>query len=403
VRNPIRLVKQKFTEYYRTNSTRIQPPTDFRRREFGFILFDRGIMVRHQGYLQFDEVRDFLQSTVPSHVYYSAALYERPGETMDKKGWLGTDLMFDIDFDHIPTACKDAHGYWICVHCDHTGTGRRPETCPRCGGSKFKDEAWLCETCLDASKAEMLKLVDFLIGDFGFKLEELDVIFSGHRGYHIHVERGDVRLLSQASRKEIVDYIAGTGLKGEYHGLREGSKSSRVEGPQLDARGWPGRLAKGVYDIVSVTAKDTKGVKGHGKKTAQKVAILDAWDRGLPWNVKGVGIKTWLNLAHSGVKKHAAQIDSVVTTDMRRLIRLPDTLHGKTGLRVLHVPIHSLESFDPLKDAVAFQRGSIRVDVRQAHAFRIGDTTYGPFDRERVELPSAAALYLLCKKAASPI
>ena len=106
MRNTIGLVRQVFSEYYRTNSVRIQPPTDYQRREFGFILFDRGIMVRHQGYHQFNEVRAFLQSTVPLHAYYSAALYERPRETMDKKGWLGTDLMFDIDFDHIPTACK---------------------------------------------------------------------------------------------------------------------------------------------------------------------------------------------------------------------------------------------------------------------------------------------------------
>ena len=403
VRNASGLVKQIFSEYYRSNGARIQPPTDFQRREFGFILFDTGTMVRHQGYHHIDEVREFLQSTVPSHAYYSAGLYKRPRETMDRKGWLGTDLMFDIDFDHIPTPCKENHEYWICVHCNHTGTGRRPETCPGCGGGKFKEEAWLCETCLDASKAEMQKLVDFLIVDFGFSTEEIDVIFSGHRGYHVHVEKEEVRLLSQAARKEIVDYIAGTGLKAEYHGLREAEKASRVEGPQIDAKGWPGRLAKGIYDVVSSRSQDTKRGKGRGMSPAQKRLILDAWDRGLSWNVKGVGIKTWLRLAYSGVQKHAAQIDTVVTTDMRRLIRLPDTLHGKTGLKVIHVPIHSLESFDPLKDAIAFHGGSMQVEVRQAHAFRIGDATYGPFVRERVELPFAAALYLLCKNAAIPI
>jgi DNA primase small subunit len=414
------LVKQKFSEYYRTHSARIQPPTDFRRREFGFILFDRGIMVRHQGYHQFDDVRDFLQSTVPSHTYYSAALYERPGETMDRKGWLGTDLMFDIDFDHIPTACKKNHEYWICTRCDHTGTGRRPEVCPHCGENKFKDEAWLCETCLERSKSETLKLINFLIKDFGFGQEEIEVIFSGHRGYHVHIEEMEVRHLNQASRREIVDYVLGTGLVPELHGLKPVSalwdkKTKQSIGPDLNDPGWRGRIAKGVYNVISnqniVSSIDRLQPKKKKYLTINRNDILDAWDRksiysGFPlfWDAfKDINSKDWLKLSNTGVKGLASEVDTVVTTDTRRLIRLPLSLHGKTGLRVMNVPINSLEKFDPLTEAIAFQKGRLRIHVNEAHAFRMGDTTYGPFDRETVELPSAAALYLLCKKAAIPI
>lgn len=415
MRNTIGLVRQVFSEYYRTNSVMIQPPTDYQRREFGFILFDRGIMVRHQGYHQFNEVRAFLQSTVPLHAYYSAALYERPRETMDKKGWLGTDLMFDIDFDHIPTACKKNHEYWICVRCDYSGTGRKPETCPRCEGSKFKAEAWLCETCLEQSKSETLKLINFLIKDFGFDQEEIEVIFSGHRGYHVHIERTEIRQLKQASRREIVDYVLGTGLVPELHGLKRVKKTKQNIGPDLNDPGWRGRIAKSVYNVISnpdsVSAIDGLPQKMKKYLITHKNAILDAWNKksiysGFPlfWGaVKTINAEVWLKLSNTGVKGLASEVDTVVTTDTRRLIRLPLSLHGKTGLKVVKVPINTLDKFDPLVEAIAFKKGKLRIHVNKAHKFRIGDTVYGPYDGEKVELPSAAALYLLCKKAASPI
>ena len=49
--------------------------------------------------------------------------------------------------------------------------------------------------------------------DFGFSLNELHVFFSGHRGYHVHVEDEAVRSLDAMARKEIVDYVTGLGIK----------------------------------------------------------------------------------------------------------------------------------------------------------------------------------------------
>ena len=51
-----------------------------------------------------------------------------------------------------------------------------------------------------------------LENDFGFSLDELHVFFSGHRGYHVHVEEESVRSLDAMARKEIVDYVTGLGL-----------------------------------------------------------------------------------------------------------------------------------------------------------------------------------------------
>ena len=52
-----------------------------------------------------------------------------------------------------------------------------------------------------------------LENDFGFSQDELHVFFSGHRGYHVHIENDAVRSLDAMARKEIVDYVTGLGIK----------------------------------------------------------------------------------------------------------------------------------------------------------------------------------------------
>lgn len=402
-------LKQMFSEYYRENFENIPPPSSMDMREFGFISFRERMMIRHRGFKNSGELKTFIDSFTPSDVYYSAAYYEKPEEQMEKKGWLGADLIFDIDADHISTPCKSEHDYWICEKCQNTGGGAQPEKCPRCGSEKFKNEAWLCETCLDTAKSETLKLVDFLIKDFGFSPGEIETCFSGHRGYHVHIERDDIRQLNQAARKEIVDYITGTGLKVELHGLMEAGerRTKEIVGPDLADPGWNGRIARGVYDILaSSTIEQIEQIEGIKKSATKTVAmnkdtLLGAWNKKAPWSsLKGVGFKTWEKLAYYSTGKQASAIDTVVTTDTHRLIRMPSTLHGKTGLKAIAIPIEELEGFDPFIEAIAFKKGSLNVYVKEAHKFRMGSDIFGPYNRQTVELPTAAAVYLLCKKAA---
>ena len=96
---------------------------------------------------------------------------------MPRKNWLGADLVFDLD----------AEGH-------------------SCG--KFT-----CQECLDKVKADAMKLIDeFLLPDFGFSKGEISVNFSGSRGYHVHVRSGSVMKLDREARREIADYVSGTGL-----------------------------------------------------------------------------------------------------------------------------------------------------------------------------------------------
>lgn len=403
-------VRNKFAEYYQRNS--VQSPSSIERREFGFLLLKERFMLRHKGFEKVDALRSFLKTTVPSDVYYSSAYYERPEEKMEEKGWLGADLIFDIDADHIPTHCDKVHDSWACKNCGTVGKGPSPEKCPSCGERKFDEKTWPCEVCLEAAKAETLKLVDMLSKDFGFSLGEMRVGFSGHRGYHLHIESEEIRGMDQMARKEIVDYVVGIGLEATLHGLEEtsvGGRSRMLVGPNLDDMGWRGRIARGTYEfLLTATSEDLKriGLKRHVVKALldRRESILESWKEKGPWGkVKNIGVESWKKIALHGAQRQAAEIDTVVTPDIHRLIRLNESLHGKTGFKKVEVPLKDVEDFDPFKGGVAFKEGSVTVFVSDSPRFRVGEQIYDPFKEQKIELPTAAALLLLCKGAATVV
>lgn len=117
--------------------------------------------------------------------------------------------------------------------------------------------------------------------------------------------------------------------------------------------------------------------------------------------MKSVSSECWKKIVQKAIENQSVKIDTVVTTDIHRLIRLTNTLHGKTGLKKINVSVSGIEGFDPLKEAIAFKEGRIRLVVFEAPEFRLGDERYGSFrNMEEVELPTAAALFLLGKNAA---
>jgi len=407
----LRFIQDKFAEYYANNV--IQPPSSIEKREFGFLLFKERMMVRHRGFENPDVLNSFLRTTVPSHAYYSSAYYERPEEEMDEKGWLGADLTFDIDADHIQTPCGKTHDTWACANCGFIGKGPSPEKCPKCGEQKFDQQTWLCEICLSSAKTELIKLVDVLTKDFGLSAEEIKVGFSGHRGYHLHVESKEVRAMDPMARKEIVDYLLGIGLETQFHGLGlKGEKNSRLLSvPYLDDFGWRGRIAKGTYKFLETATQEELEKIGLGKKAVNSIiqnrkTILESWkEKGEFWGrIRYVSSESWRKILLKGIEKQSIKIDTVVTTDIHRLIRMNNTLHGKTGLKKVEVPVTGIEEFDPLRSAIAFKKGSVAVSVTDIPQFRLGEETYGPYKREeKVELPTAAAILLLCKGTAKVI
>jgi DNA primase small subunit len=401
-------VFQLFSEFYRDTSNAVPEPPLSHQREFAYLTFREKFMVRHRRFEQITNFRTILANIVPSDVYHSCAYYQNPDFDMDKKGWIGSDVVFDIDADHIPTSCNKIHDEFRCAKCGFEGRGITPEECPCCGANKFENKIWACDLCIQSAREEVTKLIDMLEKDFGFSPDEIRVFFSGHRGYHVHIESEVVRSLDALARKEIVDYVMGLGVslfqKDEKEGSKHGKKSPKKF--NLHNFGWNRRLKLGMQAFLeSASIEDLRvgGLKNRAlldkKDTIIKRALNESrWD-----SIPGISIQTWLKLADHIRGLQAAKIDTVVTTDIHRLIRMNGTLHGKTGLKKIEFKPKELQTFDPFNEAVAFKKGNVKVFVFDAPEFRMSGETLGPYRNQAVELPIAAAVMLLCKKRAEVI
>jgi len=394
-------VYQKFCEYYRDPSTVIPAPILLDQRECGYLMFKEHFMVRHKHFVNISNLRAVLSQNTPSDVYHSCAYYENPDFDMDKKGWLGADLVFDIDADHISSSCNKNHDEWSCSKCGKKGRGVPPEFCSNCKGTKFEVKTWPCELCIQSAREEAMKLLDILERDFGFSERETHVFFSGHRGFHVHIENDAVRTLDSMARKEIVDYVIGLGLN-----LFEKKSTSKLKKSNdkfwLSDFGWKGRIKFYIRTLIENERSDELQ-KVVGKETASillrnKNIVLDSCLEEGKWGAfTGVGEGTWMKLALSAKNHQTSQIDTVVTTDIHRLIRMNGTLHGKTGLKKVEFPAKNLQDFDPFTGAVAFKKGEVKVLVSDAPEFKLGGETLGPYKNETKELPVAAAVMLICK------
>ncbi|WP_435063772.1 DNA primase small subunit PriS [Halobaculum sp. EA56] len=372
-------LKGRFGDYYRSAS--VSPPPQANEREWGHIPFTAGdgtTMVRHQSLLDIGEVSEFLARETPRHAYFSAARYDDPAnKRMSDKGWRAADLVFDLDADHLPGVDPEATSY---------------------------------ADMLAACKGELLDLLDLLEADFGFDDDDLRVVFSGGRGYHVHVRDEAVAGLDSTARREVVDYVRAVDLN--YDGLIEKrpnergtlQKTLRVEG------GWGRRVhAELVTYAEELRAMDEEEalatlqeLDGVGEKTARTIhGVLERNPEGVKaGNVElGPGASTLVRaIAERVTAEQTAPIDEPVTTDVRRLIRLPGSIHGGSGLVVRPLERGEVASFDPLTDAVPdrFRGRDILVDVHEPGPVDVGD------DRDKAEegivsVPEYVGVFLMAR------
>jgi len=377
-------LKAQFHRYY--NTTKPTLPDRFGRREFGFMFWTAGIVQRHLGFSREEDLRSFLSSRVPAHAYYSSAYYETPNApTMEEKGWLGADLIFDLDADHLPGA-----------------------------------KALSYPDMLEAVKLGIVKLWDrFLSGKLGFDEKRMRIVFSGGRGYHIHVFDERVLGIGGHERREIVDFITAKGLdpelifkerafdRSEYQGKVRVKKL--LKAPSKSDSGWAGIIAGGIEEFLDDLEKMKKeecvellsSYPGMNEETAeslydnlfkvrtQQPRPIRGIDRVRGGNIEAltdknrdalVGIIVAMEqlplddrvaISSREIRKQdemrrRAETDEPVTSDIKRLIRMPSSLHGKTGLQVVPMSRDDLDNFRPLRDAVprAWTDERVRVNLK---------------------------------------
>ena len=359
------IIESLFKTYYVRNKEKIFEPPRLRNREFAFQTFKSEGMIRHLAFENAEELRNYIVKIIPKHAFYSTAIYVLPSaHDMDEKGWISAELVFDIDADHLDTPCRNQHDFWKCITCGYSGRGKPPETCPNCGSKNIKAHAWICEKCIAKAKEETLKLIEnFLVPDFGINPKEIMVVFTGHRGFHVHVSSKEYTKLSSEERREIVDYIKALGLSIDKL-IPSRRRSREVLGLDINEPGWRGKIARKLYDFLLELEERKDEVKNIlGEKTVTSLAeelnrvIVEIMDKPPKWTTlyRILGRKKLRKLLETLVKEEKCEVDEKVTIDTRRLIRLPGTLHGKSGLPVLILDLVSLDYFTLTKDLSPFK------------------------------------------------
>ena len=390
-----RFLLKMFRRYYKENE--MPMPSRFGRREFGFMYFDRDFMQRHMSFSNPTEMRKFMIAQVPKHSYYSTAYYRRPNApTMEEKGWMGADLIFDLDADHLEGA-----------------------------------EDMSYSQMMDQIKKEMINLLDsFLYNDLGFDEKDVGIYFSGGRGYHAHIELNDVTGLGSHERREIVDFVTSNGLDIDRVYRQENVVRSvvNVKGqernnistfrtiPPEDSGGWWLRMRNGLKDVVNdVCDQDTKdlkrtypSIKSMSPKTIESYRddLIKSRDVIFVNNRMATLKKGTQDMLIKIMKEDVAyrlsgEVDEPVTADIKRLIRLPGSLHGKTGLKVMPITRDELNGFDPLLDALpeSYTSDPITVNVKRKTNIKINGERFD-LDIGVTEVPEYAAVFLVGRRIA---
>ena len=347
---------------------------------------------RHRSFLDKNSLHSYLRSRAPHSCFHSTAYYQDPSQLkMTEKGWLGADLIFDLDGDHLPGVSDNDFPSMIEV---------------------IQGQAWRLWN-------------EFLEPEFGFKEKHAQFTFSGHRGFHIHVRDPSLLHLDSNARREIVNYIRGEGID--------------IQSTISDNSEWGRRALQGIDSTLDKLAKISSGesVKGalvdelHGilttranspqvnLKSTSKASIIELAN--LADNADKVArLKNDAGLAVFGPKctpifwelvkgdssvviGTAGETDEVVTVDTKRVIRWVGSLHGKSGLRVTELPLERLDpdsrdSFDPLSEAVVFSGGTVKVRIlAEDVTAEISGVRIEPGLGDEIEVQESMAMFLCLK------
>jgi len=362
-------LRQRFCEYYR--KTVLVPPPSLVQREWGFVLFNPGStdmhMRRHVGFSGREELVEYIRNIVPQHTYYSTAYYEKPDAgTMADKGWSGADLIFDLDADHIVRGPYDQ--------------------------------------MLARVKEETEKLIAMLTDEFGVDKKSIALVFSGGRGYHVHVRDLAFRGWGSAERRELIDYVCGIGI----------DPAAMLSGKITPGPGWQQRYREALLEyfrwIGGLSEEEAMAhltaMEGIGKESAasflkKRDEIISGIEHHptsmiLKNRVLGIIVGQQEGEFTKRLLSRAALADEPVTTDTKRLIRMPTSLHGGSGMRVQPLELRDLHDFDPLTDAVVFGTRHVKVDQKFPIRMPMLGSTY-ELQKGINTVPEAVAVFLCCR------
>jgi len=365
----LQFLENSFKKYYFDNFNKIRVPERTSEREFGYQKFNSG-MIRHIVINDDKELHLMLMQNTPSDIYCSNAYYTFPNLPMNEKDWKEADLIFDIDAKDLNLSCRENHTVSICNECNEVL--KNSIRCSKCNSIKLEKKSLPCKNCIDASKIEVLKLFEILTDDLAITKENIRVYFSGNEGFHVYAYDSQFQKIGSRERSELSDYIMLHGVIPETFGMKK-FKPNRLSFPDFTDKGWKGRFSKHVFGTKSKRSKIISELLVNGYSSFQKT--LDDVS-------KNIGVK----------------IDPNVTMDIHRIFRLPGSINSKSGLT--KIICKDLSTFEPYTDACFLSNDTVEVIANSPLEFKLKNKKFGPYNNEKVTIPTFAAVYMICKKLA---
>ncbi|MCP4647931.1 MAG: DNA primase catalytic subunit PriS [bacterium] len=353
------VILRNFTDYYK--KAEIEVPA-VEQREFGVGGFRKKIESRHMGFKTDGALKNYLVQEAPLYISHSIAYYKFPESTpMERKEWMGGDLIFDLDV--------------------HAGM-------------------FLTAEEIEQVKEDAIKLEQILVEDFGVDEKELLRVFSGGRGFHIHVKSPRFRYLGGDERRQLSDYVSGVGLSFDKL-FEKPDENKRIIGPKDSDWGYRGRFCKIVQKILE---DDPSRIHRRLRGEEEKKKLVSGTKDG-NWSRSTLDNKTLRErlqkIIEDEMKLESVDVDTGVTIDTKRLIRVPDTLHGSTGL--MAKKLDRIEGFEPYRDALAFGEEPMKIRAKQdLPEQEFANSTMEKIGKEEEkEVPKSYGIYLILKDAAT--
>ncbi|MBQ7927850.1 MAG: DNA primase catalytic subunit PriS [Methanobrevibacter sp.] len=287
--------------------------TDIKKREFGFDHNGRGPNDRYKVFSNTESLRKFLRYKAPFAAYISVAFYNNPRRRED---WLKAEYIFDVDAKDIPIrSCQ-------------------------CDG--------VCEICLGEALEIVNRLIDTLEGDLGLK--NIHLIYSG-RGYHIRILDEEMMLANSELRSEVLKYAAGAEVpKSQFINSEISNQSFNFEHFSI-----PIGYSKIFTDKVKFNVQHLVGnekLDGINPKLMKDIIAARHHLDNDNWGLfkKDIGPRRYKNLVEAMARVNLATIDAKVSIDLKRILRLPSSLHSKVSMKCMEVK--NRETFDPFDKAV---------------------------------------------------
>lgn len=279
-------------------------------REFGFDHYGQGPNDRYKTFMDRARLKRFMRLKNPFAAYVSVAYYAKPEK---RQGWKKSELVFDVDAKDIPI-----------------------RTC-EC------QEGQVCDKCLNQAKDIVLMIQDVLKGDLGLK--NINLVYSG-RGYHVRVLDDDVMDASSEVRGQIVQYVVGA-KKVELLNPMEYKNLQHFIIPYA----YPKNFTKWSKYTIEHLTKDNK-LNDVNKKLLNDAIKNSNLLRENQWGLfrNNIGPIRYEKLISAVSRVNMDITDTKVSIDLKRILRLPSTLHSKVSMK--STLIKNIETFDPFDDAV---------------------------------------------------